>query len=334
MNHFQPVPYKSEGGFSAASVPILLALLCLAGAVLGWLASLISQWFYLIVLFPLGIGFGLVMVGGLGGHLTKMRSRGLAAVLGLAGSSVAVLTMHYFDYQRFLSQRESLLSAELPPEGQPGTGSKPGVAEPQQFLAGAAARRAHTGVRDTLTPEAGEFLRRAKAVNSLSAYMEFAATQGVSIGRIGSSKSNLGYVGTWIYWFFEWAMVAFMTTMGLILFATAPFCSSCNTWKVERPLGTLRGDGAEAAEILATGEIQRLTGLRPAVVGGPLELSASVCPNCKTASSVVIKLVEVTKKSKNEVQRTELGEQLTYPGGALSEFESLFGDKPSEEAGR
>ena len=38
---------------------------CAAGAALGWLASFIGQYFYLIFVFPLGIGFGLVTAGGL-----------------------------------------------------------------------------------------------------------------------------------------------------------------------------------------------------------------------------------------------------------------------------
>lgn len=62
MNEFAPVRYKSDGGYCRSSVLILLAALCATGVALGVLASLIGQFFYMILLFPLVIGSILVLV--------------------------------------------------------------------------------------------------------------------------------------------------------------------------------------------------------------------------------------------------------------------------------
>src|SRR5262245_30115975 len=105
MSQFVPETYRPEGGFSLVGLPILLGLLCAAGVGLGWLASFIGQWFYLIVLFPAGIGIGLILVGSTVGHLAKMRSPGLGVLLGLVSPGVALLAMHYSNYQRFLKRR-------------------------------------------------------------------------------------------------------------------------------------------------------------------------------------------------------------------------------------
>ena len=59
MSRFTPEDYKAEGGFSLLGVPVLLAALCVAAVGLGWLASYIGQWFYLILLFPIGLTSGI-----------------------------------------------------------------------------------------------------------------------------------------------------------------------------------------------------------------------------------------------------------------------------------
>jgi hypothetical protein len=103
MSRFSPEEYKAEGGFSLLGVPVLLAALCAAAVGLGWLASFIGQAFYLILLFPIGIGAGLVFVGLLVGKPTKMRNPLLAGLFGLISSAVAIVSLHYFDYQRTIA---------------------------------------------------------------------------------------------------------------------------------------------------------------------------------------------------------------------------------------
>jgi hypothetical protein len=102
MGRYSPEDYTPDGGFSPAGLPLLLVGLIASAIGLGWLASFIGQWFYLILLFPLGIGFGLIAAGVIFGRLGKMRSPGLACLLGLLSAVVAMLAMHYFDYRRLV----------------------------------------------------------------------------------------------------------------------------------------------------------------------------------------------------------------------------------------
>jgi hypothetical protein len=308
VSQFVPEEYAPEGGFSAAGLPVLLAGLCAAAVGLGWLASFIGQWFYLILVFPAAIGLGLIGAGVLLGRLTKMRSPGLAVLFGLLSAAVAILAMHYFNYQRFLKQREEILK------------SMPDLDDPQAQPLNAK------------EAEAVQFFRDARAVNSFPSYMTFEARQGVTLSGRGKSGLNLGWTGTWIYWGLELAGVAAMAIFGLIGGAAAPFCATCKDWKQERPLGTLKPKDTDVAAILRGGEIERLKAYDPALAGGNLLVTAAVCPRCLGESPISVRLVHVSQNEKGEELQTELA-HVTYPGAALAEFEVLFGLPPTPRVG-
>jgi hypothetical protein len=308
VSQFVPEEYVPEGGFSAAGLPVLLAGLGAAAVGLGWVASFIGQWFYLILVFPVAIGLGLIGVGVLLGRLTKMRSPGLAVLFGLVSATLAIVAMHYFNYQRFLKQRDEVLK------------KVPDLDAVQAPL------------HDPKEAEAVQFLRDARKVNSFPSYVTFEARQGVTISGRGKGGLNLGFTGTWIYWGVELAVVAGMAIFGLIGGAAAPFCSTCKDWKQERPLGTLERRDTDVAAVLRSGEIERLKAYDPALGGGNLVVTAAVCPNCKGEAPISVRLVEVTKNEKGEEQRNELA-HVTYPGAALPEFEALFGIPPAPKEG-
>jgi hypothetical protein len=267
VSRFVPEDYKPDGGFSPLGLPVLLVALCVAAVALGWVVSFIGQWFYLILIFPLAIGLGLVVVGLFLGHLCKMRSLAVSGLLGLIASVVALVAMHYFDYRREFS----------------------GVPTPT-FLG----------------------------------YLDLKATQGVEISSRGGSGLNLGYVGTWVYWAVEFLAVAALATLGLVGGAAAPFCPACNSWKVDRKLGTLRARGGDLVVLFREGEIDRLADHEPLGRDGELIVTAAVCPNCGDESPIDVKVEERTKDGEGNESTNELA-HLTYPGEALAEFEAVFG---------
>ena len=63
MNTYQPEEHHSDGGFRLVGLPLLFGTLLVAALAIGWLASWIGQFFYLILLFPLCIA-GFLAVGG------------------------------------------------------------------------------------------------------------------------------------------------------------------------------------------------------------------------------------------------------------------------------
>jgi hypothetical protein len=301
MSQFAPQPYKAQSGFNLLGVLLLLVALCLAGLGLAWLGSFIAQWFYLIVLFPLAIGLGLAGVGALVNYRAKLRNAPLAALIGLLAAVWTMAAMHYFDYQRFVGQRDQLLREN-----------------PQLLNDGPAA-----GLTDPEEVEARRLLNQARGVDSLPKYLDLQATDGVRIGRGGDGATNLGYVGSWIYWGVELIILAAMSVGLMIANAREPYCTACDTWKKERELGTFVGDGQQVHYFLTTGDIESLSDYGPAKTGGNLVLSVAVCPNCQGDAPVEVNLSESIRQGKQETGRRSLG-RLTFPGAAVPELESLF----------
>src|SRR5262245_20973987 len=104
MSRYTTEPYRAEGGFSVTGLPVLLVIMVAVAGAMGWLASFVRQWFYLVLVFPAGIGLVLFFTGMAAGKLTRMRSPLMAGLIALIASAVAMVAMHYFDYQRFLEK--------------------------------------------------------------------------------------------------------------------------------------------------------------------------------------------------------------------------------------
>lgn len=110
---FESQPYQAEGGVNPAGVLLLLFLVTASGLLLGGIASLVSRFFYLIVLFPLVMGAGTGLAGMVGVHVGKVRNVWLAAFIGFFGGCLALFTMHYCDYLHFRSQLPEILQPEV-----------------------------------------------------------------------------------------------------------------------------------------------------------------------------------------------------------------------------
>jgi hypothetical protein len=311
---FETTPYRPDGGFSMAGSGILIGLSMLAAVALGWLVTLIEQWVYLILIFPLAIGALVGVVGMVGIKLGKVRSPALAGLAGILAGCVAMLSMHYFDYLAFRAE----VDRDIPPDQQ-------AVIEamgPDQI------RALPKQIQEQFLEE-----RRAVRVKSFPAYMDYQATNGVTIQRVGHGGANdrgtnLGYIGSLIYWGVEVlivAVVAFVIMMGA---AGQPFCRECQAWKQQRKLGTLTfrpGDvgAAQLVSALGSGEVTRLIDYNPSPGDGPLHLSASVCPKCRDQGPIDVKLLHKYKTAKNEERSKELL-HVTYPGEAFRALEAVF----------
>jgi hypothetical protein len=101
---FETQPYRPDGSAPPAALAMTLAGVLVAAVVIGFVASFLGQWFYLVLLFPLFMGFAL---GGAGMGLIrvgKLRNPSLAGVAAGLGGIMLMGSMHYFDYQRALSE--------------------------------------------------------------------------------------------------------------------------------------------------------------------------------------------------------------------------------------
>jgi hypothetical protein len=324
---FETVPYRPDGGFGMVGSGILIGLSLLAAVALGWLLSFVERWMWLILIFPLIIGALVGVVGILAIKFGKVRSPALGGVAGLLAGCVAMLSMHYFDYLALRAET----NRAIPPEGR----AVLEVMTPAWI--------------DALPREQQEPAREARrlvlGVKSFPAYMDFEATNGVTIQRTGHGGAhdrgmNLGYVGSFIYWGVEVLIVAGVAFVLMKGAAAMPFCRDCQAWKTERKLGTLTfrpGDvgGAGLVAALGSGDVARLVDHNPSVGDGPLHLSAAVCPRCGEQGPIDVKLLHKYKTAKNEDKAQELL-HVTYPGEALPALEAVFQTPPrtgSKEAG-
>jgi hypothetical protein len=98
---FDVAPYQPDGGCPLLGV-LLLGIVMLAAAVgLGWLTSYVGQWFYLVLLAPVGLGFVLAGLGWLMVTGTKVRHGGVVFLIGLMAGTITLVAMHYYDYLRY-----------------------------------------------------------------------------------------------------------------------------------------------------------------------------------------------------------------------------------------
>src|SRR5947209_5179836 len=118
---FDATRYRPEGSASLPSTLALFLGLVAVAVPVGFLASFIGQWFYLVVVFAAGIG---ALLGGAGILLvkgTKVRNPFVAGAAALAGAAAAMGAMQYADYLRQLwgldAQRPPGMRAALEAQG-------------------------------------------------------------------------------------------------------------------------------------------------------------------------------------------------------------------------
>lgn len=311
-------PYKPDGGFEAAGLLALFGALALVGAILGIVASIVSQWFYLILIFPIGIGLGVGFVGQIVCERFKVRSPLLGIVAGLFAGAAAMGALHYADYYKFQG-----VMAGVDPELKKFYDLS--VDQQTEELAGV----------DAETRESVEALRDQLGVQSFPDYLRWRATIGVSIKKAGRSGKGmeLGYEGTLVYWLVEMLIVAGIAVAVLRQTCAEPFCRQCSNWKTTTPAGFLMTDAKTAAAALRGGKMPDIVACKPAMEAPPNHLLVSIasCPSCKGLMPIDVKLQEQTVNKKNEA-KTKIKAYVTYPGAALSAFNELFTAKPASSS--
>src|SRR5260370_42594766 len=71
---FETSPYQPDGGWPPSGAFRILSVALVAGLGLGWLASFVGQWFYLILLFPILLGGGVGAAGNWANRSGKVRN--------------------------------------------------------------------------------------------------------------------------------------------------------------------------------------------------------------------------------------------------------------------
>lgn len=299
---FDTQPYVPDGGFSAVGLLVLLIGLGAAGIGMGALAYFVSQWFYLILLFPVAIG---IVIGGVGMVLVKtgkVRAPWLAGIAGLLAGILAMLTSHYLEYRKFNNDLND----------------NRGMAQLNVLVA---------------PKEEKELLKRLLAVKSFPDFIDAKAHEGVTIKRgAGNGKGlNLGYIGSYIYWLVEMGIVAGIVFAMTRSPAREPFCTSSNEWKTERcgdNFAVPQELGVDAVvSAVRDGAVGKLAELKqvarestsPTV---PVRIYVYASPQHSDVTPVDVKLNQfVTNKNGQQEEKEIL--LITYPAQALPSLETL-----------
>jgi len=111
---FPAVPYRPEGGFRLWGMIKLFSILAVGAALVGMLASLVGQMYYVILLYPLAMGIALAFIGYYAVNKAKIRNPALAGFAGLLAGMLAIVAMHFSDYKLAL---RNLQDTEAPIPG-------------------------------------------------------------------------------------------------------------------------------------------------------------------------------------------------------------------------
>lgn len=330
--------YRPDGGFDLRGLVMLTCALILAGGVLGFVAHFISQWFYLIVMFPLAIGLGVGVAGAQVARIARVRNPWIGGLAGLAAGIFAMAMMHYFDYRTFHAQQAAVIAED--PEYVAMIRSTPGEipfeddSAPAESTTFAVPKPIGPSVKEK---EFREFVD-AMRVQSFAGYIDHEARRGVELksshGGSGRSGSNLGYVGSYIYWIAETLIVAAVAFIAIRDQTRKPYCRACDAWRVERPVGTFAGNGALATAGVREGDLAKLAAAGPSSEGfGEHVLHVARCAtNCAgEAPEADVRLEHVTAGAKGQPQKKTLA-HATWPAATADRVLALFAPPAADAA--
>lgn len=321
---FEARPHQPDGGYSSFGSALLIGSQVAVAAVLGYLLSFVGQYFYLILVFPVVVGLALGGVGIWAIRYGKVRSPWLAGLSGFLGGCVAMCMVQFFDYQRFLGEREQLL-ADLPPpylrvlaaEG----------AEREKLL-----KLVPREDRPELRKFAVEY-DKLMAVRSFAGYLHHAAMEGVTIGSTHNIANpdrgfNLGYWGSIAYWVVELLIVAGISWGMCHEASRDPFCLEAREWKQPRFLGQMVAPPdqiSDRIEALKSGRVEALLPVsEESGTRETLALTAFLSP-LGEAAELELRLEKLSVNNKGEVQKVVVA-NVTYPGAALPALNAIFAE--------
>ena len=133
---------------------------------------------------------------------------------------------------------------------------------------------------------------------------------------------NLGYVGSYIYWIIEAALVAGFAFGIMSGSASEPYCQNCSQWK--QPLMTgFYADPDQVGSALKEGRPAKWTPTE--LAAEPLaKVTLTPCSTCHDDAPIQVFVEKVTKNKKGEVATKRIA-KLTYPAGSFDALTTALG---------
>jgi hypothetical protein len=317
---YDVVDYQPDGGCSTAGVGMLISALVIVGGLLGFVAHLVSQAFYLIIIFPAFIGVALGFIGRKMVVSGRVRNPIVGGIAGFLGGILAMTMMHYFDYEQFKGEVAKL---------------SPNTRQVVEVLAQVPVERRKDVLKEDITDEQMASLNKlveAASIHSFIDYMNFEAREGVEISSthsLGNDRGlNLGFYGSYIYWLIEILIVAAITFGIVKTAASQPFCASCSEWMKLKAVGFFGAPLAPpVVAAIRSGDLGQIVAQVPTQTVTNLKLSAATCPHCGNQGGTDLKLEHVTRDKKGNLQFKTIAHS-SYPGQAMEALSAMFLPKP------
>ncbi len=279
--------YRPSGTVTITGLMKMLMVSLIGAVVLGGVAHFIGRFIYIMILFPLVMGFGAILAVSFGITTGKCRNFIAGIIVALITGAVSYGSMHFFDYLNFKNSmvNEMLQNGETTAEGEPVT-------------------------KDMASNFINYYLQEETGSIGFIGYVKGNAKQGISIGKIGRNGGNIGEIGTWIYWAIELGAIMFIAAMAAGS-TKNPFCEKCDVWYDESDLTRIsESSGYDVIEALKEERFVDLPSKLELVTEAPcINISGSICPSCNETDAIIT-IAEVTLNDKGNESSSSIHSQM------------------------
>lgn len=245
-------------------VILLFGAVLLAGVAIGGLVSLIGNFIYLILIFPvfMGLAAGAVVKSVVVSQ--KIRSPFVVIAAGIFSALVIYGSMHFVDYLQFRNSLAKEIQSQVVAEyGEPAPRE-----DVQAYID-------YIFVEETGTP-------------GFVGFILLEAREGVSISHVGvpssGSDMNLGMF-TWVYWLIEMGIIGWGSIDAAHKASRDLFCEHCDAWVAQGVhIGGMQiASTNQAIEFINRRDFVGLAGiLRNDTVLPSVEFYTRTCKTCST----------------------------------------------------
>lgn len=297
-------PYQASNIVPKTAWKWLLLSSLLGGITIGGLTFAVSQLIYLIILFPLGMGFAGGFVNSLAIQQGKVRNSLVGYCFGAITGLSIYGTVHTGEYFSFKQKASEEIAAEFTKINQGSPTNKIDT-----YLRSRGALVEADKARNELVINA--FLKQETGSDGFLGYLKYTAKQGVSIGRFGSQGIKLNETFTWIYWLIELAVIEGLIIVAAKSASQEPFCEGCQEWYKEKERignvdGQLSGNFLQLINQDNFSDCGKLINIDDDINIPSLEVYIQCCPSCKDSDS----FLTLSKTSLGEKGKLELEEIL------------------------
>lgn len=276
-------PYQPSNKVPSAGIIWLVLTSVVAGVAIGGLTSFIARLIYLIVLFPIGMGFAGGVATGAAVQRGKVRNPLVGGAFGALTGLIIYGALNYGNYLAFKQDVTGEINQEL---------SK-GSGEVHEI---------------TLEPLVDEFLKSETGTAGFWGYMKYQAKQGVEL-RWRGAGITFNEPMTWTYWLIELAVIDAIVLLLASGAALDPFCEACNRWYGDQkrvgnvnidshePFVNLLNDQnfSQAGELIEEGELNPPR----------LDVYLRHCPCCQL-SDALLTVNRACENEKGELEHQQL----------------------------